>query len=199
LQCSCSAQQLDGTVNDRQSIAPKIECLVKELKAVGLSLADWRIKQIDFSDLEVGFERAYKRGQKAMKKVLNSSSMTNCHNWRKRVKDYWYHCNLLCLNSGELAEEPFSEIKKLEQLLGDNHDLDMLKITLNLGAKQLNKQACQSNYQSKMQDIPQNIEQCILNQQNSLKNQAIAIGLNIYKSGYSPHLSMLEKIKLNWQ
>jgi hypothetical protein len=41
------------------------------------------------------FKRSYRRGRKAFDSGREQPDEQRFHEWRKRVKDYWYHTRLL--------------------------------------------------------------------------------------------------------
>jgi CHAD domain-containing protein len=64
-------------------------------------------------------------------------TVENLHEWRKRVKDLWYHLRLLkCVSPGIVGGQA-DEADKLSDLLGDDHDLAVLRETLRTGAGEL--------------------------------------------------------------
>ena len=70
--------------------------------------------------------RAYRRARKALAEVHAIPSDSVFHNWRKRVKDHWYHVRLLeGLNSG--AASRARALRHLEKCLGDDHNLVLLR------------------------------------------------------------------------
>ncbi len=50
----------------------------------------------------------------------------NYHDWRKRVKDHWYHVRLLESLWTEVLEAREASLKNLETWLGDDHNLVVL-------------------------------------------------------------------------
>jgi CHAD domain-containing protein len=48
------------------------------------------------------------------------------HEWRKRVKDLWYHERLLAPTCGGAVRGHAKELHHLADLLGDDHDLALL-------------------------------------------------------------------------
>src|SRR5262245_38809181 len=73
-----------------------------------------------------GMVRAYRRARKALADVHAKPDDTVFHTWRKRVKDHWYHVRLLeGLNSS--AASRARALKRLEQYLGDDHNLVLLR------------------------------------------------------------------------
>jgi CHAD domain-containing protein len=50
----------------------------------------------------------------------------NLHEWRKRVKDHWYHVRLLRNLWPKVMDAYKRELKVLSEALGDDHDLAVL-------------------------------------------------------------------------
>lgn len=73
-----------------------------------------------------GFLKNYLSAKRSMKKCFKQKSSHHYHEWRKRVKYYWYHARLL----EGLDEEFFSPLRKKSDELSDNlgtlHDIDVL-------------------------------------------------------------------------
>jgi hypothetical protein len=51
----------------------------------------------------------------------------NYHEWRKRVKDHWYHVRLLESLWTEVIQAREASLKNLETWLGDDHNLVVLR------------------------------------------------------------------------
>ena len=72
-------------------------------------------------------KRAYRRGRRAMASAAADQSEESFHEWRKRAKDLWYQLRLL----GPAWHEPLGaaadEAHRLTDLLGDHHDLAVLR------------------------------------------------------------------------
>jgi len=72
-------------------------------------------------------KRAYRRGRRAMASAASDSSEESFHEWRKRAKDLWYQLRLLGPAwSGPLGAAA-EEAHRLTDLLGDHHDLAVLR------------------------------------------------------------------------
>jgi len=67
-----------------------------------------------------GFEKAGDKAKKARKRAEESGTAEDLHEWRKRVKDQWYHVRAFGGNDEE-------KLKKLQRLLGHHHDLEVLR------------------------------------------------------------------------
>ena len=83
----------------------------------------WPLDGVGFRD---GLLRSYRRGRRAWRAARDEPSAEHLHEWRKRVKDLWYHLSLL-----EEAWKPVmaalaDEAHELSDRLGDDHDLAVL-------------------------------------------------------------------------
>jgi CHAD domain-containing protein len=93
---------------------------------------DWTLPEdIDGADAFVpGFRRSYARGRDAFEEALDEPSTEALHEWRKRVKDHWYHCRLLRDLWRPVLAARISALDDLTDLLGDDHDLAVLRTSL---------------------------------------------------------------------
>jgi CHAD domain-containing protein len=67
-----------------------------------------------------GFGKAAAKAKKARKRAEESGKADDLHEWRKRVKDQWYHVRAFGGNDEE-------KLKKLQRVLGHHHDLEVLR------------------------------------------------------------------------
>ena len=74
-----------------------------------------------------GLESIFKKGGKAGKCAASERSDVNFHEWRKRVKDLWYSIRLLTPAWPRVMAAFAAELNRLSDLLGDDHDLAMLR------------------------------------------------------------------------
>lgn len=93
-------------------------------------VASWRFSSSDFELFAQGLEKTYRDGRKALAVAAKEPSAHNLHEWRKRVKDHWYHSRLLLLGWPEQLKVRCAFLKELSDLLGDDHDLSMLCLLL---------------------------------------------------------------------
>jgi CHAD domain-containing protein len=90
------------------------------------AIADWSYAESGWKLLAPGLKRSYKRGRDRFHDVLREPSPENVHEWRKRVKDLWYHLRLLRESSPEVLRERSDQAHELSDLLGGHHDLTVL-------------------------------------------------------------------------
>ena len=77
--------------------------------------------------LRRGLRDSHRRGRRALRDAGKAPSPEHFHEWRKRVKDHWYHLRLFGQTWPKLLETQIDELEKLSELLGDEHDLNVLR------------------------------------------------------------------------
>jgi len=86
----------------------------------------WQFDEKGFAAVKGGFKKTYSRAVRALKKARSEPSAENFHAFRKRVKYHSFHCWLLRdLWRGPMRERT-DEADRLGELLGDDHDLNVL-------------------------------------------------------------------------
>jgi len=93
-------------------------------------LADWKLMRDGWPALEPGLRRVYRTGHRALALAAENPSVENLHELRKQAKYLWHELQLveggLTGNETELA----GQAHKLSTLLGEDHDLAVLRQTL---------------------------------------------------------------------
>jgi CHAD domain-containing protein len=87
----------------------------------------WVIEEDDFDAFADGLKRVYERGRKRMEPAYEEQSVEAFHDWRKRVKYLWYQTRLLEPAWPDLIDEYGDALHDLANLLGEDHDLMVLK------------------------------------------------------------------------
>jgi len=113
-----------GQVNQESPV----EEITPLLKAARERVKEWPISQDDWSALRDGFKRAYKGGYKNFAHAFAEPTIENFHEWRKAVKDLWYHLRILQPIWPDLMKEMVDQTGDLSDLLGDDHDLGVLHL-----------------------------------------------------------------------
>jgi CHAD domain-containing protein len=90
------------------------------------SIAEWRLPG-GWSLLEPGLTRSYRLGRGGFREIGNHPADEELHEWRKRVKDLWYQLRLLRPIWPGVLGETIDEAHELANLLGDHHDLSLLR------------------------------------------------------------------------
>lgn len=110
----------------RANVAVVVRRAVATLRSVGKKVDEWPLKSDGFQALAPGFKRRYRRGQQAMTQARKRATPESFHEWRKRVKDHWYHVRLLESLWTEVLQARENSLKELETWLGDDHNLVVL-------------------------------------------------------------------------
>jgi CHAD domain-containing protein len=100
--------------------------LIDALEVVAGRVDDWPLDDAGWSVARKGIARAYRRGRKAFASADADPTTENLHEWRKRVKDLWYHQRLLKPAWPAVLGAQADEAHTLSDLLGDDHDLAVL-------------------------------------------------------------------------
>ncbi len=99
-----------------------------ETIAEGLREIDrWHLEPDSFELVAPGLRRAYRRGRKRFAEARAEPADAAVHEWRKRVKDLWYMSRLLVGAWPELLEPLSEEAHELSSILGDHHDLAVVR------------------------------------------------------------------------
>ncbi len=117
-------KQRTDAAKDRDSVIKEAAIALKRLAR---RVKTWPLKTTGFAAIAPGLEDRYRRGRKAMKLAAREQTPQRFHEWRKRVKDHWYHTRLIePLWSDEMQAREKS-LKDLETWLGDDHNLFVLR------------------------------------------------------------------------
>jgi CYTH domain-containing protein/CHAD domain-containing protein len=87
----------------------------------------WQLEEEPWKGVREAFVRVYRRGRRAMRAAEAKPSEDELHQWRKRAKDLRYGLELIEKAwSGPLGAAA-EEADRLSDLLGDHHDLAVLR------------------------------------------------------------------------
>ncbi|MDX6718431.1 MAG: hypothetical protein QOJ63_685 [Solirubrobacteraceae bacterium] len=87
----------------------------------------WSLEPDGFDALSPGLRRIYRRGRKRMRAARRDPSPENLHEWRKRVKDLWHASQIVRAAQPDRLKLVSTRAHDLADLLGDAHDLSMLR------------------------------------------------------------------------
>jgi CHAD domain-containing protein len=120
----------DNLVKRRQVIAHEQEGLEQRSAEVvaGLhesreTLPSWPLSQEGFTAIGPGLQKVYRDGRRRLAMAYQDPTAENFHEWRKRVKNLWYHSRLLRDSWPQLMDSVIAELHVLSDYLGDDHDL----------------------------------------------------------------------------
>lgn len=168
--------------------------LSQELKALRLNLEHWPIHYVDFTSIAAHYKRNYRQGKQCLKQAYQTPTDKHFHLWRKRTKAFGYHSRLLRECCPPVMDHRIAMSKTLEDLLGQDHDLAVLRSILKhknprvaqepFFVGRIDKKACKvTRHQAKKQQL-------------DLRKKAHVIGKELYQ----PSPAKLYQDTLNqWQ
>jgi CHAD domain-containing protein len=104
--------------------------VAKALRDTRRGLRKVRLRANGWGSICPGVNWSYRRGRSGEACAVEATSAENLHAWRKRVKDLWYQTLLLRQVRPRQMCALAKELKELSDLLGDDHDLGLLKTVL---------------------------------------------------------------------
>jgi CHAD domain-containing protein len=87
---------------------------------------DWPLERESFDAVADGLERTYRRGRRHFRAAREEPATETLHEWRKRVKEHWYHHTLMRELWPPVMEAVADEAHELAGRLGEDHDLAVL-------------------------------------------------------------------------
>jgi CHAD domain-containing protein len=113
-----------------QNAGAVIEDVLKDLRRARHRVDRWPLSSNGFAAVAPGLVTTFKQGRRAFAAAYEKPLPENFHEFRKRAKDHWYHIRLFQnLWTPALAAYE-SSLKSLEQALGDDHNLVVLRETI---------------------------------------------------------------------
>ena len=100
--------------------------VVEILTTARRAVARWPVEQDSFDAMAGGLERVYRRGRRSYRAARAEPTTESLHEWRKRVKDLWYHLTILRDTWRPVMEALADEAHTVSERLGDDHDLAVL-------------------------------------------------------------------------
>jgi len=89
-----------------------------------------RINPDAFATFATGLVRGYRQGAKGLEVAYAENTDEAFHEWRKSVQVHWRHMALLSRMWPAMIEARVAATRELSQILGDDHDLSLLKENL---------------------------------------------------------------------
>ncbi|HEX4232166.1 MAG TPA: CHAD domain-containing protein [Bryobacteraceae bacterium] len=156
--------------------------------ADGIEKAAGRAKRLavaadGFGAIATGLRNRFRRGRKAMLRARLHPAAENYHEWRKRVKDHWYHARLLEISWMEMMKAYADQLDMLQEWLGDDHNLTVVRDVL---VRELNFRE-EDATMSKLLPV-------ILEEQEKLREQSFALGRRIYAEKAGRVVQRLESL-----
>jgi CHAD domain-containing protein len=104
-----------------------VEQVLAHLQASAERLDGWPSRPDSFDTIADGLKRTYRDGRRAMHVAAERGMPEDYHEWRKRVKEHWYHAQLLRHVWPDVMKAYAATLETLSRTLGDHHDLTVLR------------------------------------------------------------------------
>ena len=130
----------------------------------------WPLAGDGFEVLAPGLEKTYRDGRKALARARKKPNAETFHEFRKRVKDHWYHVRLMEGLWTDVMGAYEKSLKDLEDWLGNDHNLTVLQDTI----------AAEPAFYGKPKEIDQ-IFDLIARYQKELRAEAVPLAERIYE------------------
>ncbi len=150
-------------------------------------LPDWKIERDGWAGLEGGLRRTYQTGHRALALAAANSSTENLHEWRKQARHLWGQLQLLEAAWTGSEKELGDRTQRLVQLLGEDHDLAILRETLAADPLAYGGHR-----------ILKDVFNVIDRQREELRRQAFAVGRTLYKDSPKVFTNRIEAYWKAW-
>jgi CHAD domain-containing protein len=104
-----------------------LESVAELVEAARKRVGEWRIERDGWEALRPGLKRIYGEARTAFECAEVGGAPELFHEWRKRVKDLWHQAEILEGIWPAVMKELAEQFHALADLLGDEHDLSVLK------------------------------------------------------------------------
>ncbi len=146
----------------------------------------WPLKRANRSTVTDGMQSIYRAGRRAMGVAFDISKDEEhddelFHDWRKRVKDLWYHTLLIQPMWPNLLDTYAEEAHKLADHLGDEHDLSILLAALREHHQELGEEKF---------DL---FAEEIASRREHLRSKALTLGERLYAETSKAYLARIER------
>lgn len=144
-----------------------------------------KIKSKGWKAIGPGLRRIYCNGRVASETAHREPSEENFHEWRKRAKDLWYQLHLLCPARPNRLGDRVERLAQLGDLLGDGHDLFMLK-------EFVREKFLQSQHAETLKEL-------IGSRQKKLHSKALKLGGRFYRQKPNEFCGRIEDYWKSWR
>ncbi len=120
----------DRVYGQADSINRAVQEVIAELAPARERVEHWNLQRRGWGGIRVGVQRIYARGRRDFAAAYALPSDEAFHDWRKQVKYLWYHTQILENVWPPVMESLTEELDQLGELLGQDHDLAVLRTTV---------------------------------------------------------------------
>jgi CHAD domain-containing protein len=162
---------IDAQRASHPPLEPIIGNVLEQLVIAQGRLGMWPQLDDSFDTIAPGLLRTYREGRRGMQTHGDAEEL---HEWRKRVKEHWYHAQLLRHVWPEMMKPYADVLSTLSKALGDHHDLHVLR------------------------ELVPELADVIDARQAELEQQAMAIGRRVYAEKPAAWLARMRNTWKAW-
>lgn len=111
----------------RKLFSGKRKIFLDRAETLSNRISEWDIELASFECIRDSMQESYKQGRRELKKALEERTPEQFHEWRKRVKEFGYHLDLLKDAWPSLLKSFHNQLDKLGEMLGKLNDLNVLR------------------------------------------------------------------------
>ncbi|MEO1058863.1 MAG: CHAD domain-containing protein [Actinomycetota bacterium] len=119
-------QRADAAAADFDAMTDHVMRASALLTKVHGGIDEWRLSEDGWAAIGPGIVGNYRSGRKELARARTDPTATRLHDWRKRVKGYWYHVRLLHDAAPTVLGPLGAALSDLSDDLGVAHDLAVL-------------------------------------------------------------------------
>ena len=123
-------ERRDRAYGQTDSINRAVQEVVADLAQARERLEHWNLQREGWGGIRVGVQRIYARGRRDFAAAYALPSDEAFHDWRKQVKYLWYYTQILENVWPPVMQSLTEELDQLGELLGQDHDLAVLRTTV---------------------------------------------------------------------
>ena len=142
----------------------------------------------DWQALGPGLQMVYGRSRNRMLRALSYQTPETFHDWRKQVKYLYYQLQMLGSISPKRLEPMLRRLRKLEDRLGEDHDLAVLERLL-----------CDGREQYGGKRAVKWVVACLVRQSKKLRRETAAMGNEIFREKPRKFVDKLGKQWTEWR
>ena len=123
-------ERRDRAYSQAASSNRAVEEVIADLAQARERLEHWNVQRPGWGGIRAGLQRIYARGRRDFAAAYNLPGDEALHDWRKQVKYLWYHTQILQNVWPSIMQALSQELDQLGELLGEDHDLAVLRTTV---------------------------------------------------------------------
>jgi CHAD domain-containing protein len=172
----------------KDELSRHIDGALALLQTASDRIDSWPALADSFDSVADGLARTYRNGRRAMTTATATRLPDDFHEWRKRVKEHWYHVQLLRHVWPDVMKPYASVMETLSKTLGDHHDLTVLRSIVATESRHLGRRT----FVVAMLDA-------IADRQLELEREAETIGARVYAEPARKWLARMSNYWSTWR